>query len=231
MNASSVASSYSDNTKTVSRFQAGSRLAARIAAAAGLGFIVLLFVSVAAVNVPHGKATDDELIAWWSKSANIDAQLVSMYSMVGAGLCLLGFLAFIRTTINRVTDRNSSLSTFAFTSGLLAVVLMLVSRVMMGVVANAVRFDDQPLPGIDLLRYLPQLGYAAMTVGLVTAGVSILATTIESARERVFAGWTTWPAIGVAVILILGSPFIGPFLIPVLFIWVALMSVVIWRSA
>ena len=133
-------------------------LGTKLAAVAGIASAVFFLVGTAVLNVPT-KATDSELVQWWSiNSHQLDA-LASMVSFTVAGLLFLVFLAHLRTRLLAAEGGAGTLTTIVFSAGLLFVGTLFVAATARGVISFAVKSPagDQPLPGVDLLRYLPQV--------------------------------------------------------------------------
>jgi hypothetical protein len=196
---------------------------------AGVAFVVLLFFSTTMLDVPRS-VSDAELIEWWSDDANLDTVLVSTYLQVAAGVCFLVFLTCLRTVSLRAEKGAGTLTSLAFSAGVVFVALLLASDGPRGVIALSVRLRDEPLPAADLLRYMPQLGYVLLgTVGGAVVGISTLANAVLVLRTGVFGRW-----LGiVGLICGLGSValalVVGPFFIPALLLWVLASSFALWR--
>ncbi len=205
-------------------------ISGRVGALAGVAFVLLLFVSIAMVDVPR-KATDVELLDWWSDDGNLTSALVSTYLQIGAGMCFLVFATALRGVSLRAEGGNGSLATFAFASGVLLVAVLLASDGPRGVIAMAVKVNDEALPAADFLRYFPQLGYILLgTVGGVTVGVSAAATSLLILRTRAFGRWLGILGILCAAGCIVIALVAGPFFIPALLLWVLAVSVALWRA-
>lgn len=200
----------------------------RIGAVAAFGFALLLFLTVAVSDVPHD-ATDTEMITWWSKSSNQNAALVSSVLCLAAASSLLIFLTQLRQRLRSAGSIESATIQFTFSAGVVGVGLLIVSRFGIGVIARAVKMDDQPLPGSDLLRYLPQFGYLAMTSALCILGIAILSAALANRTDPAFGQWWTVTSAGLGLILLIGSAAVGPFIIPVLLLWTIVTGIGLWR--
>jgi hypothetical protein len=204
-------------------------ISGRVGAIAGVVFVVLLFLSTAMLSAPD-KATEAELVAWWSDDANLNTVLVSTYLQVGAAACFLVFLIALRAVSLRAEGGVGSLTTLAFSAGVTFVALLLASDGPRGVTAVAVKLNGEELPSADLLRYLPQLGYViAGTVGGSAVGVAILANSVLVLVTRSFGRWLGILGVVCAACTIALALTVGPFFIPVLLIWVMATSVALWR--
>ena len=205
----------------------------RIGSLAGVGFAIFFFVGVAMLEIPEN-ATDQELVAWWSDSGNRTAAVVSMYLFVLAGLCFLIFLVALRSRLLAVEGGSGDLTALAVGSGLVFVSLLSVAAAARGVIGFAVESpaNNEPLPGPDTLRYLPQIGYAITgTGGLLAAALSMAATSVLILRTAVFGRWLAW--VGAAAVLaVVGAAIAlsGVLAIPALLIWTVAVSISMWRA-
>ncbi len=205
----------------------------RIGSLAGVGFAIFFFVGVAMLEIPEN-ASDQELVAWWSDSGNRTAAVVSMYLFVLAGLCFLLFLAALRSRLLAAEGGSGDLTALAVGSGLVFVSLLSVAAAARGVIGFAVESpaNNEPLPGPDTLRYLPQIGYAITgTGGLLAAAVSMAATSLIVLRTAAFGRWLAW--VGAAAVLaVVGAAIAlsGVLAIPALLIWTIAVSLAMWRA-
>lgn len=204
-------------------------ISGRVGAIAGLVFVVLLFLSTAMLNAPD-KATDAELVAWWSEDGNLTTVLVSTYLQIGAALCFLVFITALRAVSLRAEGGAASLTTLAFAAGVTFVALLLASDGPRGVTAVAVKLNGEALPAADLLRYLPQFGYIiAGTIGGAAVGAAILANSVLVLRTGALGRWLGILGLVCAAGTIALALVVGPFFIPVLLVWVIATSLALWR--
>lgn len=201
----------------------------RVGALAGIAFVLLLFLSVGMVDFPK-LVSDAELVEWWSSSSNLSSVLVSTYLQIGAGIAFLAFLTVVRTVSRRAEGGTGSLSTFAFASGVTYAVTLLASNGPRGAIAVAVKLNDEALPGVDLLRYLPQVGFVMMgTAGGVAVGASMIATAVVAIRTDAFGNWLGILGLVCGVACAVLSLVVGPFAIPLILLWVLATCVGLWR--
>jgi len=187
-------------------------------AIAGVIFAVCLFLSLAVVD-PLRQATDAELTDWWSSNSNLDDSIVSMYLRLLAIPFLLAFLAQVRAFF-RSAD-NGSWSDLAHSSGIVCAAMLGVSALVRGVTAQSIRLDDEPLPGVDTLRFATELSYqaygtAAIGALAVTAGV----TALIILRTNVLPRWLGWLSLPLAALSLIAVALqAGAFASPLLLIW------------
>lgn len=201
----------------------------KLAALAGVASVVLLFLSVAIYSAPH-QATDSELITWWSNSGHQRDVIVSTFVSLLAGLAFLVFVTHLRGRI-LAAEGGAAVANLAFGAGLLFVAMLFAGDVPRGVVAFSARFNDEPLPGVDLLRYLPELAYMAIGVFGGFAFAFLTATTSWAAlRLGALPRWLGWAGIPLTVGIAAIASVAGALFFPVLWIWVLAASVAMWRG-
>jgi hypothetical protein len=207
--------------------------AGRIGALAGVAFAFLFFMGVAMLDIPKG-ATDQELVAWWSDSGNQTTTVVSMYVFVLAGLCFLVFLTKLRSRLLAAEGAPGELTALVFASGAVFVALLFVAAASRGVIGYATKSSlDEPLPGVDTLRYLPLTSYTALGIGgLLAAAMTMATTSWLIVRTSVFGRWLAWVgAIAAILIVVANVALSGTFAIPALLIWALATSIAMWRGA
>jgi hypothetical protein len=212
---------------------AGQTVGARLAAIAGIASAVAFLVGTAVLNVPT-KATDTELVQWWSESSHQFEALVSLISFTIAGLLFVVFLAHLRMRLAAAEGGAGTLTNIVSYAGLLFVAMLFVSATARGVIAYALKSPaaDQPLPGVDMLRYLPQISYVVLGFcGLLSAALAIAVTSLLSFRTRVFGRLVAWLGIVCALSLVFANVLlIGVGAIPAMLLWTVAISVALWRA-
>jgi hypothetical protein len=216
----------------IDRAPATATARSRIGALAGLAFAVCLFLGVAMLEIPDG-ATDQQLVAWWSDSANQMTAIASMYLFVLAGLCFLVFLVKLRSRLLEAEGGRGELTALAVAAGTVFVAMLFVAAASRGMIGFAVTSPatGEPLPDPSTLRYVPQLGYAITgTGGLLAAAVTMATTSAVIVRTAVFGRWLAWAGVAAAVAVIAASALlVGAFAIPALLLWTIAMSAALWR--
>ncbi len=140
------------------------------AAAALVG--VALFVTVATVNVPY-KAGDAELLAWWQVSGNRMAGLVSGLAAVCAAVLLPVVLNHLQGL--RAAAAAPRWLAFARSMGAAVTAVWLVTGAARATVGHLVDVMDEPLPGLDVLRFATALNYTLLGVsGMAVIGLCTL---------------------------------------------------------
>lgn len=206
----------------------------RAGAIAGLAFSLLFLLGTAMLNIPLG-ASDEKLVAFWSDSGNQVTSIISMYSFVLAGLCFLVFLVQLRSRLLAAEGGDGRLSALVVASGGVFVAMLIVAAASRGMIGFALKApgSKESLPGADTLRYIPQIGYAALGAGgMLAAAVAMATTSWLIVRTGAFPRWLAWVG-GVAAILIIAAnaALAGMLAIPVLLVWALSTSVAMWRGA
>jgi hypothetical protein len=205
------------------------RLADIIGAAAGIGSVILIFLGVASVDPLRG-ASDQELLTWWADSGNRDGFIVSMYLLLAA--CPLLLLFFTRMRMRLRAADAGGWADVAFACGIVATGALSICAILRGIIPASVRFDDEPLPGVDTLRFATTLAYAAWDPVILFAGAYVAVVTTLALTTHAFPRWFGWlgvpVSLGCAVLLVLQS---GPLALPLLNVWILAGSVHLLRSS
>jgi len=197
----------------------------RATALFGVAFAVFLFLGVASIDFP-AESTDQEVIAWWAKGANQDATLLSMAFVALSAIALTVFFSQIR---DRLNAGGGTAGNPMFAVALGSAAMLLISAAIRGTIGNALTHDE-PMPGVDTLRYLPELALTGMEVALMPAGIAILLGAWAMKHTRTFPVWAAWLGFVTGALTVVGNILVGPFIIPVVLIWALGTSVAVWRS-
>jgi hypothetical protein len=205
----------------------------RLAASSGIASALAFLVGTAVLNVPI-KASDRELVQWWSSDSHQTEALLSMIGFTLSGLLFLLFLAQLRTRLLAAEGGAGTLTTVVFSAGLLLVGTLFVAATVRGVVSHAVKSPagEQPLPGVDLLRYLPQLSYVVLGFcGMLAAALAMAVTSVLAFRTRVFGRVVAWIGVVAALVSVAANGLlVGNIAIPALLLWMVATSVAFWRG-
>jgi hypothetical protein len=209
--------------------------------AAGIIFAACLFLSLAVVD-PFRGLDDRELTAWWSESANIWASVQSMYARLAAIPFLLVFVAHLRSRLHTVEGEAWEHVMSAAAS--VCAAMLAVSALARGVTALAVldvEIDTRdssiavPMPGVDVLRFETELAYQAFGVAaigafaLIVAVASLLILATDAFPLRFI--WLGKLGLLIAMLGFATIPLrMGPFVSPLLLIWVVLASYALARA-
>jgi hypothetical protein len=205
------------------------RLADVLGAVAGVLFALLIFLSVASVDPQRG-VSDQELQSWWADGGNRDGFVISMYTLLVASPLFLLFASRLRTRL-RTADAGGW-ADVVFASGIVITTALGVCAIIRGVIAGAMRFDDEPLPGVDTLRFATSLSYAAWDLVFLFIIVLVAIVSILAISTQTLPRWIGWLGLPVALgCFILFAIHRAPFAIPLVIVWVVANSFHLWRSS
>ena len=204
-----------------------------VGALAGLAFALCFFVGIAMLEIPP-HASDQELVAWWARSGNQATAVVSMYLFVVAGLSFLVLLVRLRSRFLAAEGGTGDLTALVFSSGVVFVAMLMIAAAARGVIGFAALSpaNDEPLPGPDTLRFLPQIGYTVTgTAGLLAAAMTMASASWLVARTAVFGKWLVWVG-AVATVAVVGATFAlsAVLAIPALLGWAIATCIALWRG-
>lgn len=208
---------------------APSAIGRNVAAAAAALFGVALFMTVAAVDVPH-KAGDAELLAWWQVAGNRTSGLVSGLSAICAAVLLPVALNYLRS-LRAAADAPAWLA-FARSMGAAVTALWLVTGAVRATVSHLVDVMDEPLPDISVLRFATALNYTLLGLsGMAVIGLCALAVSMLVLRTGVLARWVGYVGLVCAAIVLLAViAQYGGFATPIAILWAFTLAVGIWRQ-
>jgi hypothetical protein len=204
----------------------------KAASLSGIGFAIAYLIGTASLNAPLS-GTDQKIVEFWSDGGNQTAAVISMYCFAIAGLLFLVFMSNLRARLATLDTGSTKLSEIVFGSGLVFVVMLFVSGVARGVIGFGTKSHwSQPVPNADLLRYLPQVSYAAGGLALLAAAVAITTTSVMILRGGAFGRWLAWLGFVVSLVLVVANGLLaGVAVIPAMLIWALAASFAMWRSS
>ena len=204
----------------------------KAAGLSGIGFALAYLIGTASLNAPL-RGTDQKIVEFWSDGGNQTAAVISMYCFAIAGLLFLVFMSNLRARLASRDTGSTKLSEIVFGSGLVFVVMLFVSGVARGVIGFGTKSHwSQPVPNADLLRYLPQISYAAGGLALLAAAVAITTTSVLILRGGAFGRWLAWLGFVVSLVLVVANGLLaGVAVIPAMLIWALAASFAMWRSS
>lgn len=207
-----------------------SRLPDRLGALAGIAFALLTFLSLAIIDPIH-RATDQELLAWWTDAGLLRDSIVSMYLKLGGMACFLVFLTLLRARL-RAADPDSPWLELAYGAGIAFVATFSLGAVTRALIAQSVRVKGEPLPGPDTLRYATDFSDAAFGfVAIPFVTLTVLAVSLMILQTGALSKVVGWLGLVVAALsLVVVALQIGPFASPLIFIWALAASSQLFRA-
>ena len=208
------------------------RATGKVAALSGAAFALAYLIGTASLNAPL-RGSDQKIVEFWSDSGNQTIAVISMYCFAIAGLIFLVFMSHLRAFLTASGTASTRLSEIVFGSTLVFVVMLFVSGVARGVIGFGTKSHwPQPVPSVDLLRYLPQLSYAAGGLALLAAAVAITTTSLMILRDGAFGRWLAWVGFAASLVVVVANVFLaGVAVIPAVLIWALAASVAMWRAS
>lgn len=201
----------------------------KIGAIAGVAFAVLLFLSVAMFNSLRG-VTDQELMEGWTDGGLRRDSIVSMYLMLLAAPCFLVFVSQLRARLRALIPENS-LVDLMYGAGIVFVSALSMTAFSRALIAQAVRFWDEPLPGPDTLRYATSFSQSAFAVVAIPFATIVVATaSIMILMSGAMSRWLGWLGLAVTVLsLVTIVLLMGPLATPLILIWVVGASALLFQ--
>lgn len=205
------------------------RTAARTAAVSAVLFGIFFFLTVASVNVPY-HSSEAKLLAWWQVSANLSSGLFSLLFAVCTSVLFTVVANYLLTLFGRTSHVQTT--AFARSMAIAFSTTLLVSAALRGVVGHLVKVEDEPLPGIDVLRYATALNYTVIsTVVMASFALTVIAIGLLVLRTELLGRWVGYVGLGCGVIVLLPTfALMGSFTIPIAILWAFCTAVAIWRE-
>ena len=148
-----------------------------------------------------------------------------------AAASFLVFLAALRTRLD-TSGRHAAWSGLVSGAGIVFAAMLTVSAIIRGAIPAAIRFNDDPVPGPDTLRFSTELqhglfGQAAIPFALIAVAVS----SILILRRGNLSRWIGWLGVGVTVVRLgLVTFLMGSFATPLILVWVVGTSAHLCRT-
>jgi hypothetical protein len=195
-----------------------SRSTATVAAGAAILFGLSMFLTVASMNVPHD-VTDAELLDWWQQASNRTSGVVSGLFAV----CAAVLLAVVANHVLHLEATRTSPRWRAFARSMAGAftAAMLVTAATRSAVGHLVDVMDEPLPGVDVLRYATALNYQVLGLAAMGAlALTIVATSGLSLRTHAYGRWAAWVGLACGgVMLAAVAAGYGGFTVPLAILW------------
>ncbi len=205
------------------------RAARATGAVAATIFAVALFWTVASVDVPH-EASDQQLLSWWQDSGNRTSGLMSgMWAIVAA--CSI---AVLMDHVHTLAAAAKAPRWLAFARAMAAAVtaVWLVTGAARAAISHLVDVMDEPLPGVDVLRFATALNYTLLGLsGMAVLGLFILAVSVVVLRTSALGRWLGYVGVGCAVLMLAAVVAqYGAYTTPLAILWSLCLAVAIWRQ-
>jgi hypothetical protein len=204
------------------------RNAALLTAAVGAIHAALFLVASWLLSqVPGPRASDEEVIAYYTSSSQRVSTLVGLYVMPFAGIAFLWFIVALRMWIAAFGRREDALlSNVQLVSGILYIGLFFASAGANSVIAASTEFENGEIDPV-LARLFPQFGSTLLLVfALKMGGTFVIATSKIGLTSEVLPKWFGYAGILVGVTMLLAATFNG--VLGLLFpTWMLVLSVLL----
>ncbi len=203
-----------------------STTAAKVAVVAAILFGAAMFLTVASVNVPHD-ASDAKLLEWWQEQSNRTSGVISGLFAV----CAAALLAVLMNHVHHLdaTRKSPLWRGFAHSMATAFTAAMLITAATRSAIGHLVDVMDEPLPGVDVLRYATALNYQVLGLAAMGAlALTILATSVLALRTAAFGRWAAWIGLGCGAIMLaaVGAGY-GGFTVPLAILWSVCVGVAV----
>lgn len=191
---------------------------AKVAVVAAILFGAAMFATVAAVNVPHD-VSDAKLLDWWQQESNRMSGIISGLFAVSAAALLAVLMNYIHHL--DATRRSPLWRAFAHTMAGAFTAAMLITAATRSAIGHLVDVMEEPLPGVDVLRYATALNYQVLGLAAMGAlALTIVATSVLALRTAAFGKWAAYVGLGSGIVMLaaVGAGY-GGFTVPLAILW------------
>lgn len=196
----------------------------------GLVFAILLIVALILVREEPGlNASDQAYVDFYANGHGNTLVTFGLYIVPFAGIAFMWHMATIRTLLDDVLSRSTSVihRWLQLGSGLIFVCMIFAASAAVGAIALISVFSSAELPPPDVERALNGVGYGLVFVfGVRAAGMFMVATTTLARRANVMRTWLAVVSYLAAAFLLLSATFHLAILL-VFPAWTVLISVLL----
>jgi hypothetical protein len=210
---------------------AGSRTALRAGAAGGIGFVGLFLAGslLSSTGFPNDDPTPEQMLEYLSQH-NGSIEFGALVLIPASGLALLVFLSGLRLLLQRGSTAESAAGTVALGAGLVYLTITIIAAAMGATASASLEFFERFKDPQAISAYLTaSIGFEVAAVGAWFAAVMIFAATLAGRRATVLPPWVSILGFVLAVLALTAGVF--GFGFPLVGLWVAVISGVLWRSA
>ncbi len=201
----------------------------RAARFSGIASVVFFLASVAVSNVPANTASDAKWVGAYATSSDQERHLATGILLVLTALSLLVFLTHFWGRIAAARQPQSQpLTPLPLVAAGVAAACIAGGGVLMAAASGSALLFSQPLPGVDLLRFANDAGFAMVGLaGMFAAALSIATLAWHASAAGVLGyRWRNFSLIA-ATVLLASIAFIP---IVALLIWLIVTTIALVRS-
>jgi hypothetical protein len=193
----------------------------RTALAAAI-FVVAFVAGLLLVDNPDTNSGAATFAHWYSQRGN------RIHLILSAVLLSFAALAWI-VTVNGLRERigDGVAARIATTAAAATATSIGVAGTLIAAVPAAMAFGSAPRPGVDLVRFLPQAGYVALTImAMPAAALTVTSICIGGVRSGTLPRWLAVLGYAASLALLASLEFIP---MVVFVVWVIATAVVLAR--
>lgn len=198
----------------------------RLAALAGLAFVVLYVVAFA-LGIEVGDS-DREILDYYGDSGNRAKEVVAFFLIAGAALSLAVFATALRSIITRFEQESAMLAALAWAGGIACAALILAGNAVSRTTAFAAMEKDFQL-NPDTRGLFETAGFLLFVSGALAAILLVVGVSLAALRHGVLPRWLGWAGFAVAALLPLAIGFVG-FLVFLLWVIAASAALALGRT-
>lgn len=193
---------------------------------ARLGIVQALLLLTAywlLAQAPGPRATDAEIVDFYSSDRRWMVVAAGLYLMPFAGIAFLWFVVALRMWIRITSREDALLSNVQLVSGIVFIALFFAAAAAESVLAAGM---DSPQAVIDpsIARQFPHYGSALLLVfAMRMAAMFVFTTSSIGRKHQILPGWFVWIGYGVGLFLLLSAT-IDALLVLVFPVWVLVLS-------
>jgi hypothetical protein len=208
------------------------RRAASLTAIVGIAFSVLFTIGFfLTTSVPSGKATDEEILAYYGSGETTLPVVVGLYVLPIAGIAFLWFIVTLRMWAAASSKQLNALqSNLQLISGILFVALFFIAAAASSVLAVTAQYAEGDIDP-EAARQFPLFGGTVLIFfGMRMAAMFVFTTSAIGRSAGILPRWFGLLGFAVGLFLLLSATF-TPFLVVVFPAWVLGLSLILLRKA
>ncbi len=208
------------------------RRAANLTAAVGIAHAVLFILSyVLAMGIPGAKATDAELVTFYTGGDRQRIILIGLYLMPFAGIAFLWFIVALRMWIAHSARRLDALfSNVQLVSGIIYVALFLTAAAALSATAASIEFAGSVMDPDVTRQFLQFHNTMVLVLAMRMAAIFVFTTSNIGRSTGALPRWFIYAGFAVGLFLLLSASF-SPALVLVFPVWMMTLCVILlWQA-
>ena len=208
------------------------RRAASLTAIVGIVFALLFILAfVLMAQVPNGKATDQQIIDYYSSGASTVPVIVGLYVLPFAGIAFLWFSVTLRMwEAASARHLNALQSNLQLVSGILFVAIFFVGAAASSVVAVSAQYAEGAIDPAAARQFSTLGGTLIIFFAMRMAAMFVFTTSALGRSAGILPRWFGLVGFGVGLFLLLSAAF-TPALVLSFPAWVLGLCLILLRNA